>query len=610
MPIFHYLLQLKNCAKHHAVASTNQLHAHLIKLGLTHFVPLSNTLLNVYAKCNLLQEALQLFDEMPERDHVSWATILTAQNQANCPNKTLSIFPSMFSVDGLVPDDFVFASLVKACGSLAAIKQGKQVHGNFIVSPFFDDDVVKSSLVDMYAKYGLPDDGRVVFDSIKSKNMASWTAMIYGYARKGRKNEALELFSRVPLKNLFAWTALISGLVQSGNGVDAFVLFIEMRREGVHIIDPLVLSSIVGASANLAMLELGKQVHGLVIGLGYESCMFINNALVDMYAKCSDILAARDVFSRMSRRDVVSWTSMIVGAAQHGLAEEALSLYDRMVLNGVKPNEVTFIGLIYACSHVGLVNRGRELFKSMTEDYGIRPSLQHYTCLLDLLGRSGHLDEAENIINSMPFKSDEPTWAALLSACKHYGNSKMAIRFADHLLCLKPEEPSTYILLSNIYASSSLWEHASKARHLLETLEVRKEPGYSYIDLGKESQMFYAGEISNPMKDEIFGLLKELDVEMRRRGYVPDTSCVLHNMEHQEKERQLFWHSERLAVAYGLLKSVPGTVIRIVKNLRVCGDCHTVLKFISDIVKREIVVRDAKRYHHFKHGKCSCNDFW
>ncbi|XP_022761827.1 pentatricopeptide repeat-containing protein At4g14050, mitochondrial [Durio zibethinus] len=610
MPIFHYLHQLQNCAKRHSAASTKLLHAHLIKLGLTNCIPLSNSLLNVYTKCNLLQEALELFDEMPQRDHVSWATILTAQNQANISNKTLSMFPSMFSLDRLLPDDFVFASLVKACGSLGAIKEGKQVHGNFLVSPYFDDDVIKSSLVDMYAKCGLPDDGRAVFDSIKFKNMASWTAMMHGYARKGRKKEALELFLRVPLKNLYAWTAVISGFVQSGNGIDAFGLFIEMRREGVSIIDPLVLSSIVGASANLAMLELGKQVHGLVIGLGYESCTFISNALVDMYAKCSDILAARDVFSRMSRRDVVSWTSIIVGAAQHGRAEEALSLYDKMVSNGVKPNEVTFVGLIYACSHVGLVNRGRELFKSMIEDCGINPSLQHYTCLLDLLGRSGYLDEAENIINSMPFKPDEPTWAALLSACKHYGNAKMAIKFADHLLSLKPEEPSTYILLSNIYASSSLWEHASKARHLLEALEVRKEPGYSYIDFGKESQVFYAGETSHPMKDEIFGLLKGLDVEMRRRGYVPDTSCVLLNMEHQEKERQLFWHSERLAVAYGLLKSVPGMVIRIVKNLRVCGDCHTVLKFISDIVKREIVVRDAKRYHHFKDGKCSCNDFW
>ncbi|KAL1059809.1 hypothetical protein V6Z11_1Z004700 [Gossypium hirsutum] len=529
MPILHYLHQLQNCAKHRSIVSTKQLHAHFIRLGVTQFLALSNTLLNVYGKCSLLQDALQLF----ERN--------ATKRPSNLPDKTLSMFPAMFSLDRLLPDDFVFASLVKACGSLGAIKQGKQVHGNFLVSPYFDDDVVKSSLVDMYAKCGLPDDSRLVFDSIKLKNMASWTAIIYGYARKGRKEEALELFLRVPLKNLFAWTALISGLIQSANGVDAFGLFVKMRRQGISIIDPLVLSSIVGASANLAMLELGKQVHGLVIQLGYESCMFISNALVDMYAKCSDMSAARDVFSRMSRRDVVSWTSIIVGAAQHGQAEEALSF------------------------HVGLVNRGRELFKSMVEDYGIHPSLQHYTCLLDLLGRSGHLEEAESVINLMPFKPDEPTWAALLSACKQYRNAKMAIKFADHLFSLKPEEPSTYILLSNTYASSGLWEHASKARQLLESLEVRKEPGYSYIYFGKESQI--EGEAT-------------------------------------------VWHSERLAIAYGLLKSVPGTVIRIVKNLRVCGDCHTVLKLISDIVQREIVVRDAKRYHHFKGGKCSCNDFW
>ncbi|KAE8677596.1 Pentatricopeptide repeat-containing protein [Hibiscus syriacus] len=239
----------------------------------------------------------------------------------------------MLSFDRLLPDDFGFSSLVKACGSLG----GKQVHGNFLVSPFFDDDVVKLSLVDMYAKCGLPDNGRLVLDSNKLKNMASWTAMIYGYARKGRKEEALELFSRVPVKDLFAWTALISGLVQSGDAVDAFGLFVEMRRKGISIIDPLVLSSIVGASANLAMLELGKQVHGFVIRLGHESCVFISNDLVDMYAKCSDILAARDVFSRMSRRDIVSSTSIMVGAAQHGQAEEALSLFDKMVLSGVKP---------------------------------------------------------------------------------------------------------------------------------------------------------------------------------------------------------------------------------------------------------------------------------
>ncbi|GAV78961.1 PPR domain-containing protein/PPR_2 domain-containing protein/DYW_deaminase domain-containing protein [Cephalotus follicularis] len=547
---------------------------------------------------------------MPHRDHVTWASILTAHNLANLPSKTLSIFSTMFNVDRLQPDHFVFACLVKACSSLGAVKQGKQVHARFVLSPFYDDDIVKSSLVDMYAKCLLPSNARAIFDLIKVRNSASWTAMVSAYAKSGRKTEAIEMFRRVPVRSLFCWTALISGLVQSGCGLDAFGLFIKMRREGVNIVDPLVLSSIVGACANLAVLELGKQIHGLVICLGYESCLFISNALIDMYAKCSDILAAKDIFGRMHCRDLVSWTSLIVGAAQHGRAEETFALYDKMVSAGVKPNAVTFIGLIYACSHSGLVSKGRELFRLMTENNGIRPSLQHYTCLLDLLSRSGHLDEAEKLIYAMPFMPDEPTWAALLSACKKHGNSEMAIRVSDQLLSLKPEYPSTYILLSNVYAGTAMWDRVSIVRKLMAGMEVRKEPGYSCINFGKESKVFYAGERTHPIKEDIFVLLKELDAEMKRRGYVPDTSSVLHDMEQHEKERQLFWHSERWAVAYGLLKAFPGTVIRIVKNLRVCGDCHTVLKFISSIFKREIVVRDATRYHHFKDGKCSCNDFW
>ncbi|XP_004297007.1 PREDICTED: pentatricopeptide repeat-containing protein At4g14050, mitochondrial [Fragaria vesca subsp. vesca] len=610
MPVSRYLHQLKLCARNHTPSTAKTLHAQLIKTALHQCVPLPNTLLHVYAKCGLLQDALHLFDEMPHRDHVTWASLLTALNQANLSHRTLSIFPTMFQSDSLLPDHFVFASLVKACSSLGALRQGKQVHARFMLSPFCGDDVAKSSLVDMYVKCGLPDNARAVFDSSGEKSVVAWTALVSGYARSGRKKDALEMFGKMPVKSLFSWTALISGLVQSGNGVDALYLFIEMRRERVDIVDPLVLSSTVGACANLAVLELGKQVHGLVIRLGYGSCLFVSNALVDMYAKCSDILAARDIFGGMQRKDVVSWTSIIVGAAQHGRAVEALTLYDGMVEAGIKPNEVTFVGLIYACSHVGFVSKGRAIFRSMIEDYGIRPCLQHYTCFLDLLSRSGHLVEALNVISSMPFEPDEPTWAALLSACKHHGDTQMGIRVADHLLSLNPEDPSSYILLSNVYAGAGMWQNVAKVRTLMTEREVKKNPGYSSIDVGKESQVFYAGETSHPLKDDIFGLLKELDAEMRKRGYVPDSSFVLHDMEQQEKERQLFWHSERLALAYGLLKAVPGTPIRIVKNLRVCGDCHTVLKFISSIVKRDIIVRDATRYHHFSKGECSCNDFW
>ncbi|KAL6970934.1 hypothetical protein U1Q18_030612 [Sarracenia purpurea var. burkii] len=396
----HLLHHLQFCARLQSPSQGKKFHAHIIKSGLDQCGHLPNTLLDVYGKCGILQDAAQLFDEMPHRDAVSWASLLTAHNQGNLPYRTLSIFPNMFALDGLKPDHFVFASLVKACASIGAVKP------------------------------------------------VSWTATISGYARSGRKLEAVELLLGMSDNNLISWTALISGLVQSGHWMDAFNLFIEMRRMGVDIADPFILSSIIGASANFAALELGKQIHCIVLALGYESSLFVSNSLVDI--------------------------------------------------------------------------------------------------------RSGQLDEAENLLKAMPFKPDEAAWAALLSACKRHGNTQMGIRVANHLLSLEPEDPSTYILLSNTYAGAAMWENVSKVRKLMAVMEFRKEPGYSCIDLGKESEVFYAGEASHPMKDEIFGLLKELDAEMRRRGYVPDTSSVLHDMEQHEKERQLFWHSERLAVAYGL----------------------------------------------------------
>lgn len=607
----HHLLELlRLCATRRRPFHGKTIHAHILKTGLDQYGALPNTLISMYGKCGLIKDAHKLFDEMPQRDQVSYASILTAYNQANLPNRALSIFLDMFIRDNLQPDHFIFASLVNSCAALNVLRIGQQVHARFILSEFSYDDIVKSSLVDMYAKCGSVDVARVVFDKVCLKNSISWTAMINGYARTGKKSEAIKLLRDMKEANLFSWTALISGLIQSGHLISAFHLFIEMRKEGIRIIDPFILSSVIGASANLAALELGKQVHCLVVKLGFEYSLYVGNALVDMYAKCSDIISSKTVFCYIVKKDVVSWTSIIVGLAQHGKAKEALTLYDDMVSTGLKPNEVTFVGLIYACSHVGLVNKGRDLFKSMVEYYGLSPNLQHYTCLLDLYSRSGHLDEAESLLNTMPFEVDEAVWASLLSACKRFGKIQMGIRVADRLMELGVKDPSTFILLSNVFAGVSMWENVAKVRKLMAVMDVKKEPGYSHVHLGKESEVFYAGETCHPMKNEMLVLLKDLDEEMRKRGYVPDISFVLRDLEKQEKENQLFWHSERLAVAYGLLKGVPGSVIRVVKNLRVCGDCHTVLKFICSIVGREIVVRDASRFHHFKDGKCSCSDFW
>ncbi|XP_068650848.1 pentatricopeptide repeat-containing protein At4g14050, mitochondrial [Aristolochia californica] len=604
------LTPLKAAAKHQNTSQTRQLHACIVKIGFENFLPLLNSLLNAYSKCSSLQDALQLFNEITPRDPFTWSSLLSLLTHSNLSQEAVTLFSTSFSLDNIQPDGHVFASLLNSCANLSAAKQGKQIHAQFITSQFPYDDVVKSALVDMYSKCRFPDDAGKVFDTIRIKNSISLTAMVYGYSLNGRHSKAIQIFEEMPVKSLLSWTALISGFVQNGDGVNALKLFKKMRCESIHIEDPFVVCSVVGASATLASLALGMQLHCLVILIGYESSIYVSNALVDMYAKCSDIFASKQVFDDINRRDVVSWTAMIVGAAQHGWAEVALGLFEEMVMEGLTPNEVTFVGLIYACSHKGLVDKGRQLFSSMVNDYGLKPSLQHYTCLLDLLSRSGLLQEAKHLIMDMPFNPDEATWGALLSACKREGDTWMGIQIANHLLSLNPQEPSTYILLSNTYASAQMWDHVAKVRKLMSYMAVSKVPGYSRVELGMESYMFCAGELIHPMRDEIIGLLGELMGKMKGRGYVPDTNSVLHDLEQQEKQEQLFLHSERLAVALGLLKASPGTTIRVVKNLRVCGDCHTVLKLISDIVGREIIVRDANRFHHFKDGMCSCGDFW
>ncbi|XP_020585236.1 pentatricopeptide repeat-containing protein At4g14050, mitochondrial-like [Phalaenopsis equestris] len=605
------LYLLRSAASRQLPAVTRHIHAHLLKSSFLPSPPFPSSLINAYTKSDLHLDAHILFDEIPHPDIILYSSLLAAHARSNSPASFFSIFKRMISVHFLLPDDFILATLVNACGRFLSPSLGRQAHAYVIVSTFSSDDIVKSSLVDMYSKCGLPNDARRVFDSIELKNFVSWTTIVSGYASNGWIAEALELFWRMPERSVFVWTALISGLVRSGNSFEALNLFVEMRREGTLIDDAFILSSVVSASADMAMLALGKQLHCFSVSLGYESNTMLGNAFVDMYAKCSDISSSRMAFDKiLLKKCVVSWTTMIVGEAQHGRAEESLALFDRMVSSGVRPNEVTFMGLIYACSHIGLVWKGRELFDSMRNDYGIEPSLKHYTCLLDLLSRSGHLSEADNLIQIMPYEPDEAAWAALLSACNKHRDIQLGIHVADKLLRLKPKISSTYILLSNTYAHAGKWDSVANTRKLMDEMEIKKQPGYSWIEVGRESCLFQAGVVPLHMRETILDLLKELTKEMRKRGYVPDTSSVLHDLDEDEKELQLFMHSERLAVAFGLLKSASGMTIRVVKNLRVCGDCHTVMKLISSIFGREIVVRDANRFHHFECGRCSCGDFW
>ncbi|KAG8085599.1 hypothetical protein GUJ93_ZPchr0010g7287 [Zizania palustris] len=475
-------------------AAVRSVHALLLKEGLAHHPPSSAVLVSAYAKSCLLPDALHLFDETPRRDLYLYSSLLSAVSHSMSPALAIPILHRMLSADALRPDHFVLASIASVSARLGSLRLGRQLHSHFVASPYNGDDVVKSSLVDMYCKCGVLDDASKVFDSIGAKNNVVWTALVSGYASNGRSGEALQLFRSMPGHGLFSWTALISGLVKAGESASALKLFVEMRRGSVRIDDAFVLSIAIGGAADLAAFVLGRQLHGSTMRLGFLSSMIVGNALVDMYSKCSDVQSAREVFEGITFRDIISWTTMVVGEAQHGQAEEALALFDRMILAGIKPNEVTFVGLIYACSHAGLVQKGRQLFDSMKQEYGINPGLQHYTCYLDLLSRSGHLLEAEEIIATMPYEPDEAIWGALLSACKKYNDAEICIRVADNLLELRPKNSSTYILLSNVYAMNGKWDSVAKVRKSMTGLELRKEPGYSWIEVGREFRLFHAGK--------------------------------------------------------------------------------------------------------------------
>jgi len=360
----------------------------------------------------------------------------------------------------------------------------------------------------------------------------------------------------------------------------------------------------------LAALEYGKEVHEDIKRSGFQSDVYVGTALVDMYAKCGSITDARNVFDIMSKRDVVSWNAMIAGYAMHGCGKEAIEIFEQMEHSTSKPNNATFVGVLSACCHAGLVDEGWKYFDYMSKLYSITPVLDHYCCMADLLGRAGYLDEAYDFINRMPVKPDATVWSSLLAACRIHSNAELGEQVAECLFELDPTDAATYVLMSNIYAAAGRWDDIKKIRALMKERKVEKKPGSSWIEVNNKVYAFLVGDTSHPQLQEIYLKLDALSGEMKEAGYVSDTRFVLQDVEEEQKEHILGYHSEKLAIAFGLMNTYPGTPIRVVKNLRVCGDCHCAIKFISRIAAREIVVRDANRFHHFRNGQCSCGDYW
>eukprot|EP01018_Ginkgo_biloba_P033469 Gb_14617 [translate_table: standard] len=637
---FTFATVVKACASLADMKQGKQVHNLVIATGFESDVAVTNALVDMYAKCGSILDAAKVFAEMPTPNSLSTNTMIAAYARNGCLVDAVKLFnqihkPNASSWNAMIsgyvqngqgkealkllyrmqqakvkPDHFTFGSALSACASLAALEQGKQVHTQIIRNGLELVFIVGNALVDMYAKCKSIESARQVFDKIVRRDAVSWTAMIAGYVQNGYLNEALKLFSQMPKPDIIAWNAMIAKCAQKTYCDDALKLFIRMQSSGTKP-DHFTFGSALSACSSLSVLQQGRQVHAHIIGTGFEFDVVVGNAIVDMYAKCGSIADACNMFDKMPARNMVSWTTMITGCAQHGRGEEALYLFQQMLEEGMKPNEITYVGVLSACNHAGLADEGCHYFNSMSQEHGIIPTVEHYSCMVDILGRAGWLDEAEAFIKEMPIEPNVAIWGALLGACRIHGNVELGKKAAEHLLELEMQDAGTYVLLSNIYAAAGRWDDVTNVRKMMRARRVKKQPGCSWIEIKNRTHTFVAGDRLHPQSEEIYAELQSLSEQLKEAGYVADTNLVLmHDVEEEQKELLLCHHSEKLAIVFGLISTPPGTTIQVVKNLRVCGDCHTATKFISKIVGREIVVRDANRFHHFKDGQCSCGDYW
>ncbi|CAK9172209.1 unnamed protein product [Ilex paraguariensis] len=559
---------------------------------------------------NNLDYSNKILDQCDNPTLFALNTMIRAHSKSTNPQKSFHFYNNILqSSTKLSPDNYTFTFLVRTCAQILACETGLTVHATVIKHGFEHDPHVQSGLVFMYAEFGLLSSSMRVFAEISEPDMVTQTAMIAACAKSGDVVFARYLFDRMPHRDLIAWNAMIAGYTQCGQSLKALNLFHLMQLEGVRVNEVSMVSAL-SACTHLGALDQGRWAHAYIEKNRIRITVTLGTALVDMYAKCGDMNKAMEVFWEMKEKNVYTWSAAMNGLAMNGFGEKCLELFSVMKQEGVEPNEVTFVSLLRGCSVVGLVEEGRMHFESMRKVYGIEPQLEHYGCMVDLYGRAGRLDEAFDFMNNMVVKPHAGAWGALLNACKIHKNMELGELASRKLVELDAKNHGAYVLLSNIYADSKNWNRVSNVRETMKVKGVRKVPGCSVIEVNGEVHEFCVGDRSHPKFAEIEVKMEEMSKRLKLSGYVTNTNPVLFDIEEEEKEDALGLHSEKIAIAFGLFSLQESVPIRIVKNLRVCWDCHVVTIMISKIYNREIIVRDRNRFHHFKDGECSCKGYW
>lgn len=592
----------------------------------------SNKLITNYIRSGDLSSALKVFESMPDKTTVTWNSILSGF--AKKPGKVVEarkVFDEIPEPDCISCNTMLSCYVNNADMNAAWMFFGEMgfrdiASWNTMISGFLRNgmvsearrffevipernDVTWNAMISGYVELGDLESAVKLFGNAPVKSVVAWTAMVSGYMKVGRVELAKKVFSEMPVKNVVTWNSMIAGYVENGRAEDGVKLFRRMVESGVRPNSSSMSSVLLGCS-DLSALKLGKQVHLYICKHPLHSDVKVGTSLISMYCKCGELEDARKLFHEMLQKDVVAWNAMISGYAQYGEGEKALSLFDKMMNCGMKPDRITFVAVLSACNHAGLVDVGVQYFYTMQKDYGVIAKEDHYTCVVDLLGRAGRLVEAVDLVKRMPYKPQPAIFGILLGACRIHKNLEVAEFAARNLLDCDPTSATGYVQLANVYAAMNKWDRVSMIRKSMKGNNVIKVPGYSWIEVNNAVHEFRSGDRLHPELAAIRKKLNELEKNLKLAGYVPKFEFALHDVDEEQKRQMLLWHSEKLAIAYGLIKLPIGTPIRLFKNLRVCGDCHHATKFISRIEGREIIVRDTTRFHHFKNGVCSCGDYW
>lgn len=471
--------------------------------GYEQEITVGNALISSYFKCGNFGLGRQVFDEMRERNVITWTAVISGLAQNGHYGHSLQLFREMMSFGSVEPNSLTYLSLLTACSGLEALEEGCQIHGLLLKLGIQSDLCIGSALMDMYSKSGSIGDAWKIFESAEKLDMVSLTVILSGFTQNGCEEEAI-------------W------------------IFLKMLKTGIEI-DENVVSAVLGVFGADTSLRLGQQVHAFVVKKNFSYNPFVSNGLINMYSKCGALDESVKVFDRMQEKNSVTWNSMIAAFARHGDGSKALRLYENMELEGAKPTDVTFLSLLHACSHVGLVKKGMEFLESMTKDHRMNPRSEHYACVVDMLGRAGLLSEARNVIEKLPERPGLLMWQALLGACSLYGDSEMGKYAAEHLFSESPQSPVPYVLLANIYSSEGNWKERARTIRKMKEVGMAKETGISWIEIDKKVHSFTVGDKMHPQAEIIYRVLMELFVVMVDEGYVPDKKFILCYLDPDDK---------------------------------------------------------------------------